>query len=99
MSKRFKISEEQYMKALSEGITLNADVDACNGDVKQAVDNTKQDAKQNGLDLNNVNIQVPAVSKNEGRIITKKELFEDRLQSLKANSKLYSLKDFINNIK
>ena len=39
------------------------------------------------------------VSKNEGRIITKKELFEDRLQSLKANSKLYSLKDFINNIK
>ena len=49
MKRNFKISEDQYRKALSEGITLNADVDACNGDVKQAIDKTKQNAKNNGV--------------------------------------------------
>ena len=51
MGRNFKISEDQYRKALSEGITLNADVEACNGDVKQAIDKTKQNAKNNGIDL------------------------------------------------
>lgn len=93
MRRKFKISEEQYKMALSEGVTINADVDACNGDVKQAVDNAKQDAKKTGLDLNKANIQLPAKDTNEGRIITKKELVENRLRVLRANSKLYSVKD------
>ena len=74
MKRNFKISEDQYRKALSEGITLNADVDACNGDVKQAIDKTKQNAKNNGIDLNKANIQVPAQTQNEEKIITKKQL-------------------------
>lgn len=99
MSKKFKISEEQYKKALSEGITLNADVDACNGDVKQAIDKTKQDAKNNGVDLSNANIQVPAQSQYENKIITKKQLVENRLKVLKENSELYSLNDFLNKLR
>lgn len=98
MGRKIKISKKQYEQALSEGITLTADVDACNGDVKQAVDKTKQNAKQNGVDLSDANISIPAQS-NEGRIITKKELQENRLKVLKANSKLFSVKDFVNKIK
>lgn len=99
MSRKLKISEEQYRTAIKEGITLNADVDACNGDVKQAIDKTKQNAKDNGVDLSNANIQVPAQSRNEGRIITKRQLQENRLKVLKENSELYSLNDFLNKIK
>lgn len=99
MGRNFKISEDQYKRALSEGITLNADVEACNGDVKQAIDKTKQNAKNNGIDLNKANIQVPAQSQNEGKIITKRQLQENRLKVLKENSDLYSLNDFLNKIK
>lgn len=98
MGRKIKISKKQYEQALSEGITLTADVDACNGDVKQAVDKTRQNAKQNGVDLSDANISIPAQS-NESRIITKKELQENRLKVLKANSKLFSVKDFVNKIK
>lgn len=98
MARKIKISKKQYEQALSEGITLTADVDACNGDVKQAVDNAKQNAKKNGVNLSDATISVPADT-NEGRIITKKELQENRLKVLKANSKLFSVKDFVNKIK
>ena len=99
MGRNLKISEYQYRKALSEGITLNADVEACNGDVKQAIDKTKQNAKNNGIDLKKTNILVPAQSKKKKKIITKKQLQENRLKVLKENSELYSLNDFLNKIK
>lgn len=97
MTKKIKISKQQYEQALSEGVTLSANVDAYNGDVKQAVEKTKQNAKENGVDLSDAVIQLPA--SNENRIITKKELQENRLKVLKENSKLFSVKDFINKIK
>lgn len=84
MGRNLKISEDQYRKALSEGITLNADVEACNGDVKQAIDKTKQNAKNNGIDLSKANIQVPAQSQNEGKIITKKTITRKSFKSIKG---------------
>ena len=48
MARKFVISEEQYNMALKEGVTLNADVAAAGGDVKRAVDTTKQEALKNG---------------------------------------------------
>lgn len=98
MGKRFKISKEQYEHALSEGITLNADVDACNGDVNQAVQKTKQNAKESGVDLSQATINVPAQSSNESKLITKKQLQENRLKVLKSNSKLFSVRDFVKKI-
>lgn len=56
--KKIKITEEQYKQALDEGITLNADVSAANGDIKQAVEKTKMNAQKNGVDLNNATIQI-----------------------------------------
>lgn len=95
MGKKFKITEEQYNKCLAENITLNADVDAAGGDVKKAVDTTKQEAQKNGVDLNKATIQIPGKSIGEGRIITKKKLMENRLKVLKRNSTLFNVSDFI----
>jgi mannitol-specific phosphotransferase system IIBC component len=99
MGRKFKISEEQYNKALSEGVTLTADVDACNGDVNQAVQKTRQKAKESGVDLSQATISVPGQSSNESKLITKKELKENRLKVLKANSRLFSVRDFVKKIK
>ena len=79
MGKKFKITEEQYNKCLAEDITLNADVDAAGGDVKKAIDTTKQEAQKNGVDMTKATIQVPGKSVAEGRIITKKELMANTI--------------------
>ena len=95
MGKKFKITEEQYNKCLAEDITLNADVDAAGGDVKKAVDTTKQEAQKKGGGVNRGRIRIPGKSIGEGRIITKKELMENRLKVLKRNSTLFHVSDFI----
>ena len=94
MSKKFRISEEQYNKLLDEDITLNADVSATNGNIAQAVSNTQKDAKESGVDLSKATIQVPAKT-NEGKVISYKQLVENRLKVLKQNSTYYTFKDFI----
>jgi hypothetical protein len=98
MGKRFIISEEQYNRALKEGVTLNADVDATNGDVKRAVTNTKREAQQSGVNLDNAKIQVNANDVNEGVLIKKQDLEKNRLKMLKENSELYTVKDFLKKI-
>ena len=96
MARKFKITEEQYNTALSEGITLTADLAAAGGDANKAIENTKQQAQKDGVDISNATIQVPA---NEGRLITKKQITESRLKKLKENSDLYSVRNFMRNIK
>ena len=39
---RVKITEEQYNIALKEGLMLKADVAGANGDIRQAVQNSKR---------------------------------------------------------
>ena len=99
MAKKIKITEEQRNKLIKEGVTLNADVSAAGGDVKKAVDTTKQQARKNGVNLNNASIEISGSSlqnENKGRLITKKELMENKLRYLKENySTLYTLKDFV----
>lgn len=97
--RRFKITEEQYNYALSEGITLNADVAATNGDVKRAVDNTTRDAQKQGVNMDNANIQIKGSDMMEGKIVYKKQLNENRLKVLKEYSTLYTTDDFINKLK
>lgn len=94
MSKKFKISEEQYNKLIDEGITLNADVSATNGNITQAVNNTRQAAKESGVNLDNATIQVPG-NPTEGKVIPMKKLVENRLKVLKKHSTYYSFSDFI----
>lgn len=94
MGKKIKITEEQYNKLIDEEITLNADVSAANGNVAQAIDKTRKEAQEGGVDLSKAKIQVPG-NPNESKIISMKQLVENRIKVLKQNSTLYSIKDFI----
>lgn len=96
MARRFKITEEQRKYALSEGITINADVQAANGDVKKAVDNARKDAQNSGVNPNKVNINIPA---NENKVRAMRSVAEQRLRSSKANSTVYSVRDFMSKVK
>lgn len=98
MGRKIVISEEQYKKMLGEGVTLNADVSAAGGDIKRAVDTTKKQAQQSGVDMNDATIQFRASDTNESRIIKKSKLQESRLAELKKNSELYTVKDFVKKI-
>lgn len=95
--KKIKITEEQKQYAIKEGLTLTADVDAAGGDVKKAVDNTKKQAQDSGVDPKKTTIQIPPEA-NEGKFISKKAMTENRLKRLKRNSDFYSLKEFVNRL-
>ena len=97
MGKKFKITEEQYNKLVAEDITLSADVAAATGDIKKAVETTKQEAQKNGIDINKTTIQIPGNATNESQLITKKTLIENRLKVLKEHSTFYRFEDFIKN--
>ena len=92
MARKIKITNEQYNNAISEGITLSADVEAAGGDVNKAVETTKQEARASGVDISKAKIEIPA---NENKLITKKQIIESRLKYLKENSTLYTIKDFL----
>ena len=95
MARKFVISEEQYNMALKEGVTLNADVAAAGGDVKRAVDATKQEALKNGVKMDDATISIKATDTNESVFIKKSELHESRLKALKRNSEVYTVRDFM----
>lgn len=91
--RKIKITEEQRQYALSEGITLNADIDAAGGDVKKAVDTAKQQAQKSGVDIKKATIQIPP--SNESKVITKKQMMENRLKKFKQNSDYYQVNEFV----
>lgn len=94
--RKIKITEEQRLYAIKEGLTLTADVDAAGGDVKKAVDTTKQQAQKSGVDPKKATIQIPP--SNESRVISKKQMMEQRLKTLKANSEYFTINEFIRRI-
>lgn len=95
MARKFVISEEQYNMALKEGVTLNADVAAAGGDVKRAVDKTKQEALKNGVKMDDATISIKAAETNESIFVKKSKLQESRLKALKRNSEIYTVRDFM----
>lgn len=107
MARKFKITEEQY-KAIKEsfgdpnydqnGVTIaakNTQKGNCD-DIIQAA----QDAKKAGItgkQINNITV-TPDTGKgtlNNSRIITKKDLIENRKRKLKESSTLYQFSDFL----
>lgn len=93
--RKLKITEEQYQKAIAEGIQLYANVDAENGNVAQAVDKTRQDAQRSGLDPKEVDVVIPS----ESKVIGANQLMEARRRYLEKNSTLYSAEDFFKTIR
>ena len=94
--KRFKITEEQYKAALKEGVTLKADVQAANGDVKKAIDTSKQQALKSGVNLNDATIEIDAKDTNESKLISIGELKRKYIiENKKANSELMNFAEVI----
>lgn len=94
--KRFKITEEQYKSALKEGVTLKADVQAANGDVKKAIDTSKQQALKSGVNLNDATIEIDAKDTNENKLISIGELKRKYIiENKKANSELMNFAEVI----
>lgn len=87
MSRKVRISEEQYRMALEENIELKADVAAANGDVVKAVETTKKKARESGVDLSKATISMNA---NESKIMTIKEW-----RNAKKNDNLFSKEAFL----
>ena len=95
MAKQFKITEEQRDFLIKEGVVLNADVAAANGNVNQAIRTTKDQARKDNVNLNNAKIQLSASDTNEGRTYTVKELRESRLKKFMQCGEHYTVKDFM----
>ena len=57
-----KITEEQYKRALSEEISVAANLTAANNDPTKAYQQARTDAQRSGLDLKKVNIVMPATN-------------------------------------
>lgn len=99
MKRKYKITEEQKKALMQEGVQINANPSEHNNDVGAAVKQAANDAKSNGVKMDDAQIVVngeEAVS--EGRIITKRQLSEARLRYLKNESKVYSFANFLNEI-
>jgi len=94
MGRKIRITEEQYNMAIREGVSINADLSAANNDPKKAFDDAKGNAEKQGLKPGEYSITFANVQEN--KLITKKQLQENRLKALKENSQVYTVKDFIN---
>ena len=100
MARKIHISEEQHRYLMQEGVTLNADVAAAHGDVNQAIKNTKEQARKDGVDIDNATISINAKDNNENQvIITGRRLRESRLRALQSNGKHYTVRDFMSRIR
>lgn len=98
--RKFKISEEQLNAAVAEGITLQADVEAADGNIERAVNNTKQQARQSGINLGDATIAIDGDDVNEGRLVTIGEIKRQMLmEDKRRNSVLFSVGEFINTFK
>jgi hypothetical protein len=91
--KTFVLSEEQYNAMVKEGLLT----DTQNGQPQvtvQSTGNPVQDATTAVNTAKNAGISSAQITGlKEGRIITKRELKENRLKKLRENSELISVKD------
>ena len=109
MARKFKITEEQYNQMLAEGVAIQGATDSTG---KADVQKTAQSMSASGIDPNKVNVQFSGKSMTNGgddssatnpsitehRLITKKELQENRLRYLKENSEVMSVNKFLKSL-
>ena len=92
--RKIKISEEQLKAIVKEGVKISADA---NGNPGQAATKGAEAANKAGLDtvevtgVNNSSTQTSTFA--ESKLISKKELKENRLKKLKENSIVVSVGD------
>lgn len=103
MAKKIKITQQQLEEAVNkmrleeaDNTTLELQGDP-NAPLEQRVQKTVTTARQNGINVDNVDIKIPnevAVSESKN-IFTKSQLLEARKNYLKENSTAYSKTNFL----
>lgn len=102
MARTFKITEEQYRTAITEGVELTVTPKAGESD-PEAFKRTAMDAQNSGLNMKGgVTLKKDAdksgmISQTtESKVVSRDKMNESRLNELKRNSKVYSVADFMN---
>ena len=96
MAKIFKITEEQYKRALEEGINIgggDGTVDVKSNDSQSTTYTANSSDPNNPLTLTVDNQNSPSVS--ESRIITKQEFLAERRKRLKESSEMISVSSLL----
>lgn len=103
MGRKIKITNEQYQ--LLKEMELAVDTSKTNGDINQAMKQELGNAKKYGVPEKDITFKVSGdqVQSNgmvsDSKIISVKQLKENRLKMLRENSQYFSLNDFLKKIK
>lgn len=81
--RKIKITKEQHELAIKEAVSLTVNTGSTNGNINQAIQNTKRDAQRNGINPNKVGYNIPA---QENVVVSKKAIKEMRIKNLLKNA-------------
>lgn len=87
--KKIKITKEQHELAIKEAVSLTVNTGSTNGNVNQAIQNTKRDAQRVGINPNKVGYNIPA----QESVVSKKAIKEMRIKNLLKNATVMTKKE------
>lgn len=88
--RKIKITKEQHELAIKEAVSLTVDTGSTNGNINQAIQNTKRDAQRDGINPNKVGYNIPA---QENVVVSKKAIKEMRIKNLLKNATVLTKKE------
>lgn len=88
--KKIKITKEQHELAIKEAVSLTVNTGLTNGNINQAIQNTKRDAQKDGINPNKVGYNIPA---EESVVVSKKAIKEMRIKNLLKNATILTKKE------
>lgn len=87
--KKIKITKEQHELAIKEAVSLTVNTGSTNGNVNQAIQNTKREAQRDGINPNKVGYNIPA----QESVVSKKAIKEMRIKNLLKNATVMTKKE------
>lgn len=88
--RKIKITKEQHELAIKEAVSLTVNTGSTNGNINQAIQNTKRDALRDGINPNKVGYNIPA---QENVVVSKKAIKEMRIKNLLKNATVLTKKE------
>lgn len=88
--RKIKITKEQHELAIKEAVSLTVNTGSTNGNINQAIQNTKREAQRNGINPNKVGYNIPA---QENVVVSKKAIKEMRIKNLLKNATVLTKKE------
>lgn len=88
--RKIKITKEQHELAIKEAVSLTVNTGSTNGNINQAIQNTKREAQRDGINPNKVGYNIPA---QENVVVSKKAIKEMRIKNLLKNATVLTKKE------